>query len=111
MTTRVSSVGPDGTFRIGKRHHQIPRSFSDRQIHSYRTLLEPIPDSPSGPSIPSVLRRKQESYLMRRSLAAVIPGLPLKSLEKLSMSTIRSIHQWIALHRPELTGAAQSSSK
>ena len=108
---RASTVAADGTFRIGKQRHQIPESFSDRQIHSFRTLLEPIPDSPSGPSISSELRRKQEAYLLRRSLAAVIPGLPLKSLEKVSMSTIRSIHEWIAYHRPELVGEVQNTTR
>lgn len=105
---RAATVGPDGTFRIGKQRHRIPESFTDRQIDSYRTLLEPIPDSPSGPTISSELRRRQEAYLMRRSLAAVIPGLPLESLEKLSMTTIRAIHEWIADNRPELVGEVQS---
>ncbi|KPK65557.1 MAG: hypothetical protein AMS21_04330 [Gemmatimonas sp. SG8_38_2] len=104
---RACKVGPDGTFVIGKRSHQIPETFSDRQVHSFRTLLEPIPDNPSGPSMSDSLRRKQRDYLMRRSLAAVIPGLPLKVLQKASMTQVRSIHEWIARHRPELMSDAE----
>jgi hypothetical protein len=110
--TRVCTVDSDGSFKIGKRKHRIPDSFSDRQIHSYRTLLEPIPETPSGPSMSSELRRKQRAYLMRRSLAAVIPGLPLPVLQKLSLSQVRGIHEWIAHNRPELvTGMALAQEK
>ncbi len=106
---RASKVESDGSFFIGRRRHQIPESFSDRQIHSFQTLLEPIPESPSGPSIPSDLRRKQRDYLMRRSLAAIIPGLPLQTVQKLSMTQVRSLHDWIARHRPELVEGLGSS--
>jgi hypothetical protein len=99
---KTTKVKPDGTFSLSGRTHQIPDSFSERQIHSFRTLLEPIPDSPSGPSMSAELRRKQRDYLMRRSLAAVIPGLPLPTLEKLSMGQVRAIHTWIAQNRPDL---------
>ncbi|UCF19721.1 MAG: hypothetical protein JSU87_17695 [Gemmatimonadota bacterium] len=99
---RACRVESDGSFYVGSHRHQIPESFSDRQIDSFRTLLEPIPETPSGPSIPADLRRRQREYLLRRSLAAVIPGLPLQKLQKLSMSQVRAIHQWIAEHRPEL---------
>lgn len=106
-----AKVGPDGSLRIGGATHRIPETFSDRQVHSFRTLLEPIPDSPSGPTISGALRRKQEEYLMRRSLAAVIPGLPLKSLQKLSMNNVRAIHEWLAHNRPELLGEVQGTAK
>jgi hypothetical protein len=99
---RLSSIEADGSFQIGSRRHQIPDSFSDRQVHSFRTLLEPIPDSPSGPAMSSELRRRQRHYLLRRSLAAVIPGLPLPALKRLSMKQVVSIHRWIAENRPEL---------
>ena len=99
---RATKVQPDGTFNLAGRTHQIPESFSERQVHSFRTLLEPIPDSPSGPSMSAELRRKQRDYLMRRSLAAVIPGLPLPTLQKLSMGQVKAIHSWIARHRPDL---------
>ena len=101
--SRNCRVDADGLLVIGKRRHQIPDRFSDRQIHSYRTLLEPIPDSPSGPAMSNEVRRKQREYLMRRSLAAVIPGLPLNVLQKLSTRQVRAIHQWIAHNRPELS--------
>lgn len=107
LMARACKVDSDGSFKIGKRQHRIPDTFSDRQIHSYRTLLEPIPETPSGPSLSSELRRKQRDYLMRRSLAAVIPGLPLPVLQKLSMSQVRGIHEWIAHNRPELVTGAE----
>jgi hypothetical protein len=99
---RACKVLADGTFTIGRQRHQIPESFSDRQVHSFRTLLEPIPDNPSGPSMSESLRRKQRDYLLRRSLAAVIPGLPLQVLQKATMTQVKSIHTWIAQNRPEL---------
>ncbi len=99
---KVTKVKPDGSFSLSGRTHRIPETFSERQIHSFRTLLEPIPDSPSGPSMSAELRRKQRDYLMRRSLAAVIPGLPLPAVQKLSMVQVRAIHTWIAENRPEL---------
>ena len=34
-----TTVEADGTFHIGRRRHQIPEEFSDRQVHSFRTLL------------------------------------------------------------------------
>ncbi|UCC73761.1 MAG: hypothetical protein JSV86_04150 [Gemmatimonadota bacterium] len=95
-------VDHDGSFLVGNRRHRIPERFSDRQIHSFRTLLEPIPDTPSGPAMSAQLRRKQRDYLLRRSLAAVIPGLPLHVLQRLSMRQVRVLHEWIARHRPEL---------
>lgn len=106
---RTCKVEADGSLHIGKRRHQIPESFSDRQIHSYRTLLEPIPDSPSGPTMSSEVRRRQREYLMRRSLAAVIPGLPLKVLQQLSTRQVRTIHRWIARNRPELASELEFS--
>jgi len=99
---RACRVESDGSFTIGKRLHQIPESFSDRQIHSFRALLEPIPDTPSGPSLPADLRRRQRDFLLRRSLAAVIPGLPMQTLKKLSRRQVEGIHEWIAENRPEL---------
>ncbi|MGD2155033.1 MAG: hypothetical protein PVG79_17345 [Gemmatimonadales bacterium] len=104
---RSITVDPDGTFLVGNRRHQIPKKFSDRQIHSFRTLLEPIPDTPSGPAMSATLRKRQRDYLLRRSLAAVIPGLPLPVLQKLSMVQVKMLHEWIARHRPELVSDVQ----
>ena len=99
---RATKVKKDGTFSLAGRMHRIPETFSDRQVHSFRTLLEPIPESPSGPAMSAELRRKQRDYLLRRSLSAVIPGLPMQMVQKLSMVQVRAIHDWIAQHRPEL---------
>lgn len=106
---RSIRVEPDGSFHIGKKRYQIPETFSDRQIHSFRTLLEPIPDPPSGTVLTAEQRRRQENYLLRRALAVVTPGLPMGTVEKLPMSVVRSIHDWIGRHRPELAGEVEAS--
>ena len=108
---RSLKVETDGSFRVGGRQHRIPDRFSERQVHSFRTLLEPIPDTPSGPSLSSQLRRKQEDFLMRRALTVVIPGLPVNSMRTLPTSGVRRIHSWIARHRPELVGEAESVAR
>ncbi len=108
---RAFRVEPDGSFRIGGQLHQIPEEFSDRQIHSFRTLLEPIPDTPSGPSLSSQQRRRQEDFLMRRALTVVIPGLPVKSVRSLSSAGVRTLHNWLAHNRPELVGESTSLVK
>ncbi len=46
---------------------------------------------------------------MRRALAAVIPGLPLKSVQSLSNRTVRHLHEWIARNRPELVGEVETT--
>lgn len=104
----VVKVDSDGAFKIAGRRHQIPERFSDRQIHSFRTLLEPIPDTPSGPSLSWRLRRKQEDFLMRRALTVVIPGLPQKAMKSMSANGVRKIHNWIVRNRPELVGESAS---
>lgn len=108
---RGIKLEPDGTIKIGSHRHRIPERFSDRQIHSFRTLLEPIPDTPSGPSLSSRQRRRQEDFLMRRALTVVIPGLPQKALKSLSQSGVRTIHSWIARNRPELVGEDASVAR
>lgn len=105
---RACRVESDGSLVIGERRHQIPQTFSERQIHSFQTLLEPIPDSPSGPTIPMDLRRRQREYLLRRALAAVIPGLPLEVLKKLPIKQVKAIHEWIASNRPELVAGVDA---
>ena len=101
---KAFKVEPDGSFYIGKRRHLIPETFSDRQVHSYQTLLETIPDSPSGPTMKAETRRRQRNYLLRRSLLVVVPGLPWKALQSLPLVSVQTIHDWIARYRPELAG-------
>jgi hypothetical protein len=100
---------PDGSFRIGKSRYRIPENFSDRQVHSFRTLLEPIPDPPSGTVLTPEQRRRQENFLMRRALAVVTPGLPMSTVQRLSMNSVRTVHEWIARNRPELIGEVETS--
>lgn len=106
---RNLTIEPDGTFTIGKKRFKIPEKFSDRQIHSFRTLLEPIPDPPSGTVLTADQRRRQEDFLMRRALAVVTPGLPMSLVQKISMTAVRRLHEWIARHRPELAGQVETS--
>lgn len=102
-------IEPDGSFRVGNKRFKVPERFSDRQKHSFRTLLEPIPDPPSGTVLTPEQRRRQEDYLMRRALAIVTPGLPMTTVEKLPMTAVRALHEWIARNRPELIGEVETS--
>lgn len=101
-------VDPNGYFTLSRQRYQIPAEFTERQIHSYCVLLERIPDQPSGTTLSAAKRRRQENYFMRRALAAVIPGLPMKTLERTPMPMIRTIHRWIQRHRPQVMMEAQS---
>ncbi len=67
-------IDASGSFVLKRQRYQIPEEFSDRQIHSYRLLLEPIPDQPAGVTLTAAKRRRQEDYFLRRALAALIPG-------------------------------------
>ena len=95
-------VDSSGAFTLRRQRFQIPGEFSERQLHSYRVLLEPIPDQPAGVTLTAVKRRKQEDYFLRRALAALIPGLTMKTLERTPMTKVRTIHRWISRHRPQV---------
>lgn len=103
-------IDSTGSFTLRRQRYQIPEQFSDRQLHSYRILLEPIPDQPAGVTLTAAKRRKQEQYFLRRALAALIPGLTMKTLEKTPMSRVRSIHRWILRHRPQIEAEMEAAS-
>lgn len=106
---KTMRIEPDGSFSIGRRRFKIPERFSDRQRHSFRTLLEPIPDPPSGTILTAEQRRRQEDYLMRRALSVVTPGLPMTTVQKLPARAVRRLHGWIGQHRPELVREVETS--
>lgn len=101
-------IDSTGSFLLRRTRFRIPEEFSERQLHSYRILLEPIPDQPAGVTLTAVKRRKQEEYFLRRALTALIPGLTMKALERTPMATVRSIHRWIAKHRVQVGAEAES---
>ncbi len=100
-------IKPDGLFELAGKAYQIPAEFSAREVYSYRRLLEPIPDVPGGTCLSDEQRSRQRAYLLRRAAVCVIPGLQMRALEPLPMPSLRTIHQWIFEHRPELSSAYQ----
>lgn len=101
-------IDSTGSFTLRSTRFQIPEEFSERQLHSYRVLLEPIPDQPAGVTLTPAKRRRQEQYFLRRALMVLIPGLTMKALERTPMSRVRAIHRWIAKHRTQVGAEAES---
>jgi hypothetical protein len=101
-------IDSTGSFTLKGQRYRIPEEFTDRQLHSYRILLEPIPDQPAGVTLTAAKRRKQEDYFLRRALTVLIPGLTIKTLEKTPMTVVRQIHRWILKHRPQVAVETES---
>ncbi len=99
----VLSILPDGVLEVEGRAYRIPDDFSQREVFSYRRLLEPIPDVPGGTTLTIEQREAQQAYFFRRAAACVIPGLEASSLEAIPLTALRSIHMWLVTHRPELS--------
>ena len=106
---RGIAIGPDGVFEIDGHPYSIPREFSQREVFSYRRLMEPIPDIPGGTILNSEQRTAQRAYFLRRAAACIIPGLQVKSLEGLPLGQLQGMHKWIAAHRPDLSEAARQN--
>lgn len=100
------AVKSDGEFEIDGQSYQIPRTFSPREVYSYRRLLEPIPDIPGGTSLSDEQRSEQRAFLLRRAAACIIPGLQADDMESLPLRRLQSLHRWIADHRPDLAVAS-----
>lgn len=100
------TISPGGAFEFEGRPYRIPDEFSARVVHSYRRLLEPIPDVPGGTTLTEAQRLHQKAYFRRRAAACVVPGLQTADLEAASERTVRAIHRWIRENRPELVPAA-----
>lgn len=107
---RPLTISAEGTFEVDGRPYRIPNDFSQREIFSYKRLLEPIPDIPGGTSLSKDQRSEQRSYFLRRAAACVVPGLQMSTLEEVPDRKICAIHRWISDHRPELGGALQEAS-
>jgi hypothetical protein len=104
------SIKADGLLELEGRSYRIPAEFSAREVYSYTRLLEPIPDVPGGTCLSDEQRCRQRAYLLRRAAVCVIPGLQMRTLEPLSLPSLRTIHLWIAEHHPELSAAYQQLS-
>lgn len=104
------SINQEGTFEVEGRPYRIPTEFSQREVYSYRRLLEPIPDIPGGTSLSDEQRSRQRAYFLRRAVACVVPGLQMQALEDLSDRKIRALHRWIADNRPRLAEAYREVS-
>lgn len=96
------AVERDGVFEVEGKSYRIPRDFTPREVFSYHRLLEPIPDIPGGTSLTEEQRAEQRAFLLRRAAACIIPGLQAEALQELSLQHLRSLHAWIAEHRPDL---------
>lgn len=103
-------IDGDGTFEVDGQSYRIPKTFSPREVFSYRRLLEPIPDVPGGTELSLEQRSAQKAYLFRRAAACVIPGLEAGGLDELTLGMLTTIHRWIAAHRPELTADVRMSA-
>lgn len=99
-------ISREGVFEIDERSYQIPEHFSTREILSYRTLLEPIRDGPGWKSLTAKGRVAAQKYFLWRAAACVIPSFRASAPEFLSLDDLRSIHRWLARHRPQLRWTA-----
>ncbi|MEN8143702.1 MAG: hypothetical protein ABFS14_02015 [Gemmatimonadota bacterium] len=92
----------DGSFQVEGHTYQIPEYFTPREVFAYRRLLEPIPDIPGGTSLSDDQRSHQRAYFFRRAAACVVPGLETRTLDSVPLPVLRTMHMWLADHRPEL---------
>lgn len=104
------TITSEGEFVLDGRPYRIPSEFSQRELFSYRRLLEPIPDIPGGTSLTAEQRDRQHAYFLRRAVACVIPGLQMRALKELSDRKIYAIHRWLHEHRPDLAAVYEEVS-
>lgn len=105
--SRALTITSEGGFELQGRRYRIPDRFASRVVHSYRRLLEPVPDIPGGTTLSREQRTRQRAYLLRRAAACVVPGVRTEELEATEEEKIRAIHRWISENRPELADAVQ----
>lgn len=105
------TISTEGRFELDGRPYRIPDRLTSREVHSYRRLLEPVPDVPGGTTLSREQRTRQREYLLRRAAACVVPGLRTKDLEATGNGRVHAIHRWISDNRPELAGALQGDEK
>jgi len=98
----ILSIDRFGSFEVEGHAYRIPADLSPREVFSYRRLMEPIPEVPGGTCLTMEQRRRQRAYLLRRAAACLIPGLEEKSLQSLSLGSLRSLHYWILEHRAQV---------
>lgn len=93
-------ISPNGDFRVEGKSYHIPEHMPPRALTNYLTLLRPIPDIRGGTRLTAQQRASTEAYLFRRAAAGLIPGFDMAASEALSAADMRTIHRWIAAHRP-----------
>ena len=102
MAERIC-ISREGVFEIDGRSYQIPERFSTKEMLSYRTLLEPIPDGPGWKSLTAKGRGASQKYFLWRAVACLVPGFRASVPQSLSLGQLETIHRWIAGHHPDLS--------
>ncbi len=102
MAERIC-ISREGVFEIDGRSYRIPEYFSTKEMLSYRTLLEPIPDVHGGKSLTAKGRVAAQKYFLWRAVACLVPGFRTSVPQSLSLGQLESIHRWIAEHHPDLS--------
>jgi hypothetical protein len=102
MAERIC-ISREGVFEIDGRSYRIPEYFSTREVLSYRTLLEPIPDIEGGKSLTAKGRVAAQTYFLWRAVACLVPGFRTSVPPSLSLGQLETIHRWIAGHHPDLS--------
>jgi hypothetical protein len=97
------SISREGVFEIDGRSYRIPEYFSTREMLSYRTLLEPIPDTHGGKNVTAKGRVAAQKYFLWRAVACLVPGIRMRGPQSLSLDQLETIHRWIAQHHPDLS--------
>ncbi len=105
MAERIC-ISREGVFEIDGHSYRIPEDLSTRELLSYRTLLEPIPDGPGWKSLTAKERLAAQKYFLWRAAACVIPSFRASAPQFLSLDDLLGIHRWIARHRPKLRWTA-----
>ena len=90
-------------FEIDGRSYRIPEYVSTREMLSWRTLLEPIPDIQGGKSLTAKERGAAQKYFLWRAIACLVPGFRTSVPQSLSLRQLETIHRWIAEHHPDLS--------
>ena len=102
MAERIC-ISREGVFEIDGRSYRIPEYVSTREMLSWRTLLEPIPDIQGGKSLTAKERGAAQKYFLWRAIACLVPGFRTSLPQSLSLGQLETIHRWIAEHHPDLS--------
>jgi hypothetical protein len=96
------TISPEGVFEAGGEVHRIPSGFSRRCVLSYRVLTEPLQVTPRLKPVNAERMTRTRTYLLWRAAVCLIPTFREVDPGLLSLPQLASLHDWIALNRPEL---------